>query len=194
MFTLSGLPADGADTRFLLPPAVPKLQEAAPIEKVHYLRDEMANMAWAFEQTVPSAMGAGISGYLVAARSAGATPQPPMQPTPPPVRYMLGTDVPYNWFPFMHVPGSNCSVRLQRARMSGPPRAIRTRLLGPPAPYYINEEEIPRAGKLATRGFQRVCWLDGATVTWIGRRVTTGRGEGSSGLAFDQLADVPPNQ
>jgi hypothetical protein len=56
--------------------------------------------------------------------------------------------------------------------------------------YFINEEEIPRAGKIVTRAYQRGRWMGGATLTWIGRRVTTGRGEGSSGLAFDQVVDV----
>ena len=104
--------------------------------------------------------------------------------------------MPYNWIPFIpvHVPGSSRSVQLQRAQMPKVPgisRAPHTRIVGVPGKYYINEEEIPRSGKLVTRGYQRARWLNGATLTWIGRRVTTGRGEGSSGLAFDQLRDVP---
>jgi hypothetical protein len=193
MFTISRSPSAGqADTRFFLPPAVAKLLEAPPLEKVHFLRDEMANMAWAVERVVPSQLGVGINGYAVAARAASQVPPPPpLAPTTAPVRYVLGTDVPYNWIPFIpvHVPGSNRSVQLQRAQMPavpGFPRARHTRILDVATPYYINEEEIPRAGKLVTRGYQRARWLNGATLTWIGRRVTSGRGEGSSGLAFDQ--------
>ena len=51
--------------------------------------------------------------------------------------------------------------------------------------YLINEEEIPRAGRIATRAVQRARWFDGRTFVWIGRRVSTGRGEGSSGLIFE---------
>jgi hypothetical protein len=199
MFTMSRSPSAGeADTRFFMPPAVVKLLEAAPLEKVHFLRDEMANMAWAVERVVPSQLGVGINGYTVANRAASLVQAPPPPgPTTAPVRYVLGTDVPYNWIPFIpvHLPGSNRSVRLQRARMPDVPgvsRARHTSILDVAAPYYINEEEIPRAGKLVTRGYQRARWLNGATLTWIGRRVTSGRGEGSSGLAFDQIADVPP--
>ncbi len=200
MFTMSRSPSGGeADTRFFLPPAVAKLLEAAPLEKVHFLRDEMANMAWAVERLVPSRLGTGIDGYAVAAREAGkVTPPPPLALTPAPVRYVLGTDVPYNWIPFIpvHVPGSNRSVQLRRARMPevpGTTRAPRTRILDVKS-YTVNEEEVPRSGKLVTRGYQRARWLNGTTLTWIGRRVTTGRGEGSSGLAFDQVKDVPPSE
>jgi len=194
MFTMSRASGAGlADTRFFLAPAVPKLMEAPPLEKVVFFRDEMANMAWAVERVVPSGLGAGLNGYTVA----NLSPRPPTPPPPAttaPVRYVLGTDVPDNWFPFIpvHVPGSNRSVQLQRARMPGPGRQRYTQLLAGSAPYYINEEEVPRAGKVVTRGFQRSRWQNGATLTWVGRRAVTGRGEGSSGLAFDQLNDVPP--
>jgi len=198
MFTMTKTTSAGqADTRFFLPPALAKLLEGSPLEKVHFLRDEMANMAWGVERVVPSQLGVGINGSAVAVREAsGASSPPPLSPTTAPVRYILGTDVPFNWIPFIpvHVPGSNRSVQLQRARMPevlGVTRQRHTRILDVTKPYYINEEEIPRAGKLVTRGYQRARWLNGATLTWIGRRVTSGRGEGSSGLAFDQVTHVP---
>jgi hypothetical protein len=194
MFTMSRTTASGqADTRFIVPPAVAKLIEAPPLETVHFLRDEMANMAWGVERIVPSQLGVGISGYTVAARAASLVPPPPpLLPTTAPVTYVLGTDVPYNWIPFIpvHVPGSNRSVQLQRAQMppvAGVPVRRQTRILDGKTPYYINEEEIPRAGKFVTLGCQRARWLNGATLTWIGRRAGTGRGEGSSGLAFDPI-------
>ena len=77
-------------------------------------------------------------------------------------------------------------VRLPRARLPGPHRERHTRILGVAGRYYVNEEEVPRAGKIVTRGFQRARWFDGRTLVWVGRRATAGRGEGSSGLAFDQ--------
>ena len=39
--------------------------------------------------------------------------------------------------------------------------------------------------------FQRTRWRDGRAWVWLGARKQTGRGEASSGLAFDQLADLP---
>jgi hypothetical protein len=203
MFTLSRTPSTAetiADTRFFLPPALPKLLEAPPLEKVLFLRDEMANMAWAVERVVPSGLGHGINGYTVATRASQTVPTPPpLHATTAPVRYVLGTDVPYNWIPFIpvHITGSNRSVQLQRARMpqdaGAASRRQRTAILTPPTEdkkYFLNEEEVPRAGAQVTRGYQRARWLDGRTFTWIGRRTTTGRGEGSSGLAFDLAVPV----
>ncbi len=197
MFTLSATRADGlADTRLFLPPALTKDLEGVPAEKVLFLRDEMANMVWGVERVVPAALGSGADGYAVARAAASPAPAPPpLHPTKASVRYVLGTDVPDNWIPFLpvHVPGSTRTVQLQRARLPGSNRAPRGRVLSPPAPYYVNEEEVPRAGKIVTRSWQRARWLGGSTFTWIGRRVTTGKGEGSSGLAFDRVVDVKPS-
>jgi hypothetical protein len=54
-------------------------------------------------------------------------------------------------------------------------------------PNIINEEEVLRGGAIVTRTFQQARWHGGETFTWIGRRKKNGRGEGSSGLAFDQV-------
>jgi hypothetical protein len=193
MFTMTANSADGlADTRIFLPPALTKVMEGPPLEKTLFLRDEMANMVWGVEKIVPSALGAGADGYE-AARSASGPPAPvaPLHPTAAPVRYLLGTEVPGNWIPFLpvHVPGSSRSVQLQRGRMPGAARQPRGRVLSVPAPYYVNEEEVPRSGKIVTRNFQRARWLDGSLFLWVGRRVTAGKGEGSSGLAFDQVTE-----
>jgi hypothetical protein len=194
MFTLATNAADGrADTRLFLPPAVTKVLEGGQLEKVLFLRDEMANMVWAVERTVPSALGAGVDGYEAARAAAGPPPAPqPLHPTTAEIRYILGTDVPHNWIPFLpvHVPGGNRSVQLQRARMPGADRRIRGQVLSVPSPYYVNEEEVPRSGKIVTRSWQRARWNNGRTFLWIGKRVTSGRGEGSSGLAFDQIVEA----
>jgi hypothetical protein len=36
-------------------------------------------------------------------------------------------------------------------------------------------------------GFQRTRWRDGRVSVWLAARRETGRGEDSSGLAFDQI-------
>jgi hypothetical protein len=56
--------------------------------------------------------------------------------------------------------------------------------------YFIHEEEVPRAGIIVTRTFQRARWFDRKVYTWLGRRKETGRGEGASGLVFDQIVPV----
>ena len=193
MFTLSTNAKDGsADTRLLLAPTVTKTIAGTDLETVLFLRDEMANMVWAVEKTVPSAAGGGADGYAISRGDEPAVAPAPLHPTIAEARYQLGTDVPRNWHPFIpvHVPGSSRSVQLQRARMPGPGRRIYGQILRVPSPYFVNEEEVPRAGKIVSRGFQRARWQGGTTFLWAGRRVTVGRGEGSSGLAFDQVLDI----
>ena len=58
-------------------------------------------------------------------------------------------------------------------------------------PYFVEEEEVPRAGARLRQSFQRTRWYGGRVFTWLGVRKGTGRGEGASGLAFDQLIPVP---
>jgi hypothetical protein len=54
----------------------------------------------------------------------------------------------------------------------------------------LREQEVPRTGVRITRVVNRSRWLDGSTHLWIARRKTSGRGEGSSGLRFDQALSI----
>jgi hypothetical protein len=112
-----------------------------------------------------------------------------------PIRYVAGTTVPDNWIPFVpvHMEGSDREIRLQRARMPGAKGALGVLLTEKAAPYYINEEEVPRAGAIVQRSFQRTRWLNGTTYLWIGRYKETGKGEGSSNIQFDQIWDIKEN-
>jgi hypothetical protein len=58
------------------------------------------------------------------------------------------------------------------------------------APYFINEEEVPRTGVKLTANFQRTRWYHGKIVNWYGYRKQVGRGEGSSGLYYDRVDAV----
>lgn len=80
--------------------------------------------------------------------------------------------------------------RLQRARMAGAPPPRGRLLREAKSPYFLEEEEIPRAGVYVERSWQRTRWLQGRTLIWVGRRKTAGRGEGGSNLAFDQIIDL----
>jgi hypothetical protein len=63
------------------------------------------------------------------------------------------------------------------------------RVLDVPAPCFVAEEEVPRAGRRVIRALPRARWNDGATFLWIGRAAPFGRGEGSSGLVFDAIEE-----
>jgi hypothetical protein len=214
MYNLSRAGEGGqADLRLFLAPATAKVQEGTPIENVLLTRDEMANMVFGVETTIPGVIGKGISG-----QEAAGDLQRHLTPAEPPssapvietdavIRYQLGTTVPENWIPFIpvHNPGSNREVRLQRAAMPrlvgaqiGPvvtPRgAILRHGLDLPEPqaYFVHEEEVPRVGANVTRAFQRTRWWDGRIVTWLGRRKTIGRWVRGSGLTFDQIVPRRP--
>jgi hypothetical protein len=209
LYDLSLFNGAGVVERLFLPPAVSKLQESDPIEKVILARDEMANMVWGVEHTIPSPAGGKVNGFEAAKALERyfislAPPQvePPRLDTGALIEYQLGRGVPENWIPFIpvHNPGSNREIRLQRAAM---PRLIpgtpddpvepRGAFLRPGLdqvprqPYFIHEEEVPKAGVILTRTFQRARWADGRIVTWLGRRKQVGLGQGSSGLAWDRI-------
>lgn len=206
---------DRVDNRLLLPPSVAKVYESSPIEKVILARDEMSNLVWGVEETIPGLAGTGTDGFeagkslsnyfstlerdTTVERSQNAAT----------IRYQLGSTVPENWIPFIarHKPGSNRQVRLQRAAMPRLTDEIPDSVIEPrgqilrvgldAAPekktYFVHEEEVPRAGVIVTRKFQRARGSNGEVFTWIGRRKETGRGEGASGLMFDQVVPLKQN-
>jgi hypothetical protein len=184
MYRLNG--DDSANMGLLLAPALTAKMEAPPLEQVHFLRDEMANMVWAVEHRVASKAGEPLDpaiGYV--------QPQPAGSARAG-ARYRLGETVPPNWRPFIpaHVPGSLRSIRLQRARIPSQSQQPLGTILDVPSPYFVAEEEVPRGGRKVTRAFQRARWIDGSTFLWIGRSAPFGRGEGSSGLVFDNIEET----
>ena len=182
----------GASNRFYLASSLTHYLESEPVEKVNFLRDETANMVWAVENIVPSLAGPGIRGDEM---DIDETEPPPFVPAGKAVvRYIAGTTVPTNWIPFLpvHIPPSQTEIRLQRARMPAAPPARGRLLREVPAPYFVNEEEVPRAGIIVQRAWQRARWTGGQTYLWLGRYKEAGRGEGHSDLKFDQLEPLAP--
>jgi hypothetical protein len=204
----SAAPAS-AEPALLLVPAATHVQQSPPLEEVALVRDEMANMVWGIERSVPLASGRSKPGSEAARelfnhleRIIGPPPAPPAPSAS--LAYRVMNSVPEHWIPFVpvHIEGSAREIQLQRAallRLLGPDVANfekvrpRTRLLregleqSPAQRYFIDEEEVPRAGALVRQTFQRTRWLGGTVFVWIGATKTTGRGEVFSGLAFDRL-------
>jgi hypothetical protein len=212
MFEISAPSAVGgaADTSLFIPPATARTLDGDPLEEVELARDEVANMVWAVERTIPSVTGVGRSGKDEARETlqyqqqlvAATNPSPPAYAAP--ISYLAMTSVPEHWIPFVpvHVPGSLREIQLQRGRMPRiiegapkpppkvPPRTTMIRQgldLTPPQPYFVHEEEVPRAGALVTASFRRTRWTGGEAHVWLGVRKQTGRGERGSGLAFDSI-------
>ena len=208
-----------ADTSLLLLPTVPKIHESPVTEEIMLVRDEVADMVWGIEKMIPLASGETKPGLeaarqtlaflenQVAAAIGGGPPPLPVAPAAP-IRYEVMTTVPENWIPFIpvHLAGSNRQIQLQRAALpriiegdSNPPVKVQPRTVllregldqNPPQPYFVHQEEVPRAGTRLVQTFQRTRWTDGKVYTWLRVRKQTGRGEASSGLGFDELVDVP---
>ena len=221
MFTINvrNAPAGtAADTTLLLLPTLPKAQNGPLLDEVFLVRDEVANMVWGVEKAVPLPTGVSRRGDEVAAQTrnflqslvaAGGPPPPP--PMTAPVRYQVMNTVPENWIPFLpvHIPNNTREIQLQRAALPRilfgdvvPPDKVQpmTPLLRegldrtPAQPYFVHEEEVPRAGVRASQYYSQTRWTSGRVLTWFRARKQTGRGEASSGLGFDRLVDQNSNE
>jgi len=181
-----------AQAALFLPPSVGSLLESSPVETVRFLRDEMADMAWAVEVTVEDALEHRIDrrSLWVGHRSA----PPAGDPAKP--SYRVETIVPDHWIPLAveQLPGSPLRLRLTAMESDdgGVPRAVepRGRLLteaGPDGRLWVYEEEIPREGAIVDRVYRYARWQGGRSAVWTARRRAVGAGEGSSGLKFDIL-------
>lgn len=218
MYNLSTVNPDGArnvptDTRLLVLPNVVKNLESEPAEEVFFVRDEMTNSIWAIESSVGDELGSNTDGhnssrsFTEALKAVDTTPVTNETDVDVMFRYTLANTVPENWIPFIpvHSDELNRQVKLQRAAM---PRLFNnefthirpvTQLLREgiagdddekAKAYFINEEEIPRAGVQLSATFQRTRWYNGAVINWYGYRKQVGRGEGSSGLYYDRVDAV----
>ena len=201
------------NTLFLAPSAIDIL-EGAPVEEVTFIRDEMSNMVWGIESVVQSPFGIGDNGNEVAMRTNLYHKDMVLMPEPTipdelKISYLAMTEVPENWIPFMpvHIKDSIRKTQLQRSAMLRvldiekedsdkiePQTSILREgldsLSGIATPYFIHKEEVPRSGIIVSQSFQRTRWINGEVFVWLGAKKKTGRGEGSSNLAFDQIRDV----
>jgi hypothetical protein len=220
MWTLSRRAPVGTDARFLLAPALARSLESKPVDEVVFLRDEVANLVWAIESVIPDALGGGRDGRVAARllREAIRHAYPPPAFTEIEdvlFRYQLMGSVPENWIPFVAVrrAGETASSAFLQGAMPRVPQlapadegaspGLADQVVLPrgtllerdpvSSPNLIAEEELLREGAVVQRSYQRTRWHTGQTYTWSGRRKLSGRGEGSSGLAFDQaIRGKPP--
>lgn len=192
-----------------LPGSLGHTIDGEPLESVVLVRDEGADLVWAVEQRAPDGLGGSRDGAEAARRQRNELAPPPDGPRERPfgLRYVAQTDVAEHWIPFIpvHKPNDTRAIRLQRAAI---PRAVPPvgSLIRPvtsilregvadddshAAPYFVNEEEVPRAGVVVTGRLRRARRFDGTPVVWHARSVSTGRGGGRSGLAFDRIEQIP---
>jgi hypothetical protein len=211
MFRLSSIasavtPLDTPDFLFI-PPVLATSLKSAPIEEVLFLRDEMANMAWAVERVVESPIGEPLKRFeesqekraQTESSSVSSSTMSSTTTSSSKIAYQLMSTIPEHWIPLVPVKvGGSDRIGLQRyyimrIKADGSHDPIKSHgvILEPDKnDLILNEEEVPRAGLNVTRSYQYTRWVDGGVHVWIGRRKSTGRGEGSSGLRFDIVKSI----
>jgi hypothetical protein len=135
---------------FFLPPAIGQVIESAALEEVLFMRDEMANMAWAIERRIESPVERAFA-------HSAAAPVPDNGAAPAagaPPRYLLSSTVPENWIPLLPVQqqvGGKVHQRLRRGAVLQPDGSAkvhqaRSRSLATGAQLLLYDEEVPREG------------------------------------------------
>lgn len=190
-------PLKPASNLFFLPPALGRSLQSPAVEDVLFMRDEMANVAWAIERRIESPVEQPVprTDTTTPADSAADTGAPPRGDATLP-RYLLSTTVPNHWIPLLPVqmgePPDKVVSRLKRGAVLQPDGShkIHTahgRILNKDAHLLMFDEEVPREGIHVARHYQLARWIDGSTWIWMALRKEVGRGEGSSGLRFDTV-------
>jgi hypothetical protein len=183
--------ASPAANLFFLPPTTGQRLEGNPIEDVLFMRDEMANLAWAIERSVESP----LERPMQRIERERTFPDAPVGASAL-LRYLLSSTVPANWIPLLPVETHDTSGKLvSRLRRGAVLQPDGTKIvhhslseaLNTAGTLLLYDEEVPREGQHVTRRRIVARWMDGSTWLWTGFRKEIGSGEGSSGLLFDQL-------
>ena len=190
LFTLSDSgPGANATTSpmLFLPPVTAQNILGAPPERLHVLRDEMANISWAVEQVVESATGAPLNRHEAYQARRQKAADKPSSPTPGRLAYRLdtwATSLPDYWFPLIPSLERPGVLSLSDADPSTQQGRLLAELVAA-AHGRLYDEEVPRAGVVIERKWQYSRWYQGSIHAWIAREKRTGRGEGTSGLVSD---------
>ncbi len=167
------------------------------VEEVRFLRDDMAGLVWAVEQIVTDSDG---TRHDLHEEYLHTVDQVANVKANTDVAYRLMTDVPVHWVPFIPVrqAGSSRQVALVEAVLPRPDSfgdlvstAPRSSVLQELKGLVVPEEEVPSAGVVVRRRWFLARSADGGRHAWAARSVTSGRGEGSSGLRFDVALPTP---
>ncbi|HET9020949.1 MAG TPA: hypothetical protein VFN34_03615 [Ornithinibacter sp.] len=194
MFVPAGPP--GGHPHLVVPSVTVSPLRGQVVEEVRFVRDELANLVWGVEAVVTDE--AGEVHDLVAEYTArvGVAAQLPSDAE---LLYRLMTDVPDHWVPFVPVRVDDAArgVDLVEAVLPRPDTwgvmvltAPRSSILRELRGQRVPEEEVGSTGVTVRRRWSLARSADGGRHTWVSRSVSTGRGEGSSGLAFDVALDV----
>jgi hypothetical protein len=174
------------DYRLMVPPGAIGILDSEAIEDVLLLRDELADMVWGVEHRALGAAGVPVDRALAWRVRAPVIPASAAAGLP---RYRLGSSVPDYWIPFLPTGPDNTHVQVRRGRLPTSATGPMGRMLADPG-LTMFLDEIPREGVHLERRYRFARSVDGSSFLWVGRRRSTGRGEGRSGLRFDYLEEA----
>ena len=176
--------------------------DSGPLEDVLFMRDEMANLAWAIERTVESPIEQPAQTLRGTRRRPGRTARRSggRQPAALPAVDAGAAELD------SAAAGADSEPRCSRPRRgrscrasSAAPSCSRTgrskvhnatgEVLGSLGNQLLYDEEVPREGARITRQRRMARWTDGSTWLWTSFRNQVGQGEGSSQLKFDQVIE-----
>jgi hypothetical protein len=181
--------SNAATGLLLVPPPPAGGLESDPVEEVALVRDELANLAWAIETTIPALFGGGRSITRVAPASSHAPAAPANLPLVPERIY-----VPFPALPPDRVP----LARVDRAEGTWLARAVAVderlvivptegRFLTPA--FEVRDDEVGVDGVVMARRFQLARGRDGVRHVWISRSKRPGASRAGERVAFDALEE-----
>jgi hypothetical protein len=151
--------------------------EGPPVEEVHFLRDEVTNVAWAVEQVVPHPLGHGSERREPAADTPLPTASGLTWTLAPP-------SPPQSWFPLLPKELGRLTLgRLWSARNAVPRGRVLSEVLA--ASGRVAQEEVPPEGVQVTRTWQSARASGGSLHLWVGRKKSPRRTDLAPALRFD---------
>ncbi len=183
--------APGLEGRFLLAPNVAiDILHNDPVEDVRFIRDEDANLVWAWEHLYHDPEGRRV---VNGDGATGASPTPGAPEDELPAFRLVSQTPPY-WIPYVPrrldpggVPMGEIYLRRARTIESATPENPQHRSQIVAESRRLNEEEVPQTGLRVRRIARFARGSDGSMHFWVGRVRDAGRSTAGSNLRFDYL-------
>lgn len=184
LYEMSRVGEDASLAGVLTLPTARATLEGPALERVHFLRDEASNMAWAVEETVQGPDGETRSRDT----DMPATAKPPPLAEGIDLRYSLQSETPLNWIPLAPIataPAQGGFV-LRKATLTGQDDSRGRILAGKPVDFF--DEEVTAGGLRVSRVTCLARGPDGTPNRWIAIRTSEAHGGVSSPLVSDEAS------
>jgi hypothetical protein len=151
--------------------------DGPPVEEVHFLADEVANVAWGVERLVAHATGHAVN--------ASGPPPPPPEATPTGLVWTLAPpSPPGNWFPLLPATIGRLALgALWSSRAQRPAGQVLSELRASRQP--LHQSEVPPEGAQVSRRWQSARAIDGTLHFWMGRSKTPRLTDTAPAVRFD---------